>query len=86
MDQAEMIRVYFRAIIASFFMTCFGYVLYKYVGVDVKTTFPDGTVTAISGKIKPEVVYSWLTGLIMGFIAFYFAGEAVKVFKEKGTG
>lgn len=65
MDQAERIRIYFRAFIAAYFMACFGYILYRYVGTEV-------------GQIKPEVVYSWLTGLIMGFIAFYFAGEAIK--------
>jgi hypothetical protein len=65
MDQAERIRVYFRAIIAFYFMGAFGYVLYKYVGME-------------DGMIQPDVVYSWLTGLIMGFIAFYFAGEAIK--------
>lgn len=65
MDHAEKLRGYFRAFIAVYFMGCFGYVLYEYVGLE-------------DGAIKPEVVYSWLTGLIMGFVAFYFAGEAIK--------
>lgn len=65
MDRAEQIRAYFRAFIAVYFMICFGCVLFKYVGT-------------ADGLIKPEVIYSWLTGLIMGFIAFYFAGEAIK--------
>ncbi len=64
MDHAEKIRVYFRAFIAAYFMVAFGFVLYKYVGTD-------------EGMIAPSVIYSWLTGLIMGFIAFYFAGETI---------
>ena len=58
-NQGELLRTYIRAGIAIFFLSCFGYVLYKYVGIE-------------TGKIPPDVVYSWLTGLIMGFIAFYF--------------
>jgi|TARA_R100001530_G_scaffold29113_1_gene22996 hypothetical protein len=64
-NQAELIRVYFRAAIAIFFMACFGYVLMNHVGLK-------------PGEIAPDVIYSWLTGLIMGFIAFYFAGEAIQ--------
>lgn len=65
MDYAEKIRIYFRAVITTYFMGAFGYVLYRFVGME-------------TGQIAPDVVYSWLTGLIMGFIAFYFAGEAIK--------
>ena len=65
MDTSEKIRAYFRGFIACYFMACFGYVLYRYVGLE-------------EGLIHPEVIYSWLTGLIMGFIAFYFAGKAIK--------
>ncbi len=65
MNRSEILRGYFRAFIAVFFMSCFGYVLYKHVGL-------------LDGQIAPDVVYSWLTGLIMGFIAFYFASEGKK--------
>ncbi len=78
MDQAEKIRVYFRAAITAYFLYCFGYMLTNYVGVDTKTVLPDGSIVTVAGLIKPAVVYSWLTGLIMGFIAFYFAGETIK--------
>lgn len=63
-NQAETIRTYLRASIVIFFLGCFGYVLHKYVGVE-------------TGKIQPDVVYSWLTGLIMGFIAFYFTEQRI---------
>lgn len=56
---AEIIRACLRSVIVFFFLGSFGYVLYKYVGLE-------------NGMIEPNVLYSWLTGLIMGFIAFYF--------------
>ncbi len=69
-DQAENLRTYLRAFIVLFFLGCFAYVLHRYVGLE-------------EGMIKPAVVYSWLTGLIMGFIAFYFTEDFNKLIGRK---
>ncbi|KKM18740.1 hypothetical protein LCGC14_1662680 [marine sediment metagenome] len=79
LDQAEIIRTYIRAGIVIFFLSCFGYVLHNYVGTDTQTVLLDGSVVTEKGKIQPSVVYSWLTGLIMGFMAFYFTEDFKKL-------
>ena len=78
-DQSEIIRTYIRAFIVIFFLACFAYVLHYFVGTDTKTVLPDGSIVTEKGMIQPSVVYSWLTGLIMGFMAFYFTEDFKKL-------
>ncbi len=82
-DQAELIRTYIRASIVVFFLACFAYVLHNFVGTDTQTVLTDGSVITEKGKIQPSVVYSWLTGLIMGFMAFYFTEDFKKLMDKQ---